>query len=196
MKLAALLCPRCGGELDDIGQNDVLRCPYCGTSLLIERSQESIGVQIVERSEAGKTERAKIKLELEKLKIQAKDDQSRLSVRLIVCCFAMAIVLPLIVGALSAAPGMLATASGKIAAPLASEGVEGLDVNDLKMRFEDVGFENIELIPMKDIDWISGLYLDEGTVDHVTMDGESDFTEESYYAPSDPIRIFYHSNAG
>ena len=63
------------------------------------------------------------------------------------------------------------------------------------MRLEDVGFENIELIPMKDIDWISGLYLDEGTVDHVTIDGESDFTEESYYAPGDSIRIFYHSNA-
>lgn len=196
MKLEALLCPRCGGELDAIGQNDRLRCPYCGTLLQIEQSAESIGVRIVERREVGKTERAKIKLELEKLKIQAEKDRTRLSVYLVVGCLVMLVALPLIGEALYAVPGMFAAASGKLAAPLASEDVKGLDSGDLKMRFEDVGFEDIELVPMKDINLVTGFYLDEGAVDHVTIDGEGDFTEEPYYSPDASIRIFYHSSAG
>lgn len=108
----------------------------------------------------------------------------------------MLILLSLVNGACSVAPGMIAIASGKIAVPLTSEDVDGLDSNDLRLRFEDVGFENIELIPMEDIDWITGLYLDEGVVDHVTIDGVGDFTEDSYFPSDAPVRIFYHSSSG
>ena len=196
MKLDALTCPHCGGELDSVGRDDTICCPYCGAMLHVERSPESIRVQLVKQREGGKTERAKIELESKKLKIQAEKDQTRLSVYLIVGCLLMIMVLPLIGEVLHAVPDMFATASGKITAPLTSQDARGLDANDLKMRFEDAGFENIALIPMKDINWVSGLYLDEGTVDHVTIGGEGDFSDESYYSPNAPIRIYYHSGMG
>lgn len=196
MKLEALACPHCGGELDGVGRDDTIRCPYCGALLHVEYSPESIKVQLVKQREDGKTERAKIELESKKLKIQAEKNQTRLSVYLIVGCLLMIMLLPLIGEVLYAVPDMFATASGKIAAPLASQDARGLDANDLKLRFEDAGFENITLIPMKDINWVSGFYLDEGAVDHVTIGGEGDYSDESYYSPNAPIRIYYHSSMG
>lgn len=59
MKLEAQICPRCGGELDGVYQDNALRCSYCGALLRIEHSPESVKVRIVDRQEDGKTEREK-----------------------------------------------------------------------------------------------------------------------------------------
>lgn len=70
MRLDALVYPRCGGELDGVGQDDTVRRPYCGAMLHIERSPESVQVRVTELKEDGKTKRVKIKFETEKLKNQ------------------------------------------------------------------------------------------------------------------------------
>lgn len=62
---------------------------------------------------------------------------------------------------------------------------------DVQIYFENKGFENIALNPLGDL--ITGWVTKEGTVDTVSINGDSSFHSKRWYYPTDKIVISYHS---
>ena len=83
--------------------------------------------------------------------------------------------------------------TGDIPVPASSGDIKGIAYTDAVQRFEDAGFYDIECIDLNDISFVSGFFTDENSVDHVTINGEEDFSTSSYYPPDAKIRIYYHS---
>ncbi|MCF2621421.1 zinc ribbon domain-containing protein [Collinsella tanakaei] len=86
-----------------------------------------------------------------------------------------------------------AMAEGKIIMPISSGWPDEKDRITVKHRFEEAGFTNVELIPLNDINIITALYVREGIVEDVTVGGKRGFVEGTFYYPTVPIAVYYHS---
>ena len=84
--------------------------------------------------------------------------------------------------------------TGDIAVPASSGDLTGISYSDVEQRFADAGFTNIECIDLNDLDLVSGFFNSDGSVDHVTINGEEDFSSSSHYPSDATIRIYYHSH--
>lgn len=77
--------------------------------------------------------------------------------------------------------------------PISSGWPDEKDRITVKHRFEEAGFTNMELIPLNDINIITALYVREGIVEDVTVGGKRGFVEGTFYYPTVPIAVYYHS---
>ena len=66
---------------------------------------------------------------------------------------------------------------------------QGRSLNEVKTEFEKMGFTNISAQPAsKKAGW-----LDKSeSVEHILIDGKSEFTEEDYFSKNTPIIIYYY----
>lgn len=78
--------------------------------------------------------------------------------------------------------------------PASSGDLTGISYSDAEQRFSDAGFTSIECIDLNDLDLVSGLFNSDGSVDHITINGEEDFSSSSHYPSDATIRIYYHSH--
>lgn len=94
-------------------------------------------------------------------------------------------------------PGQKAAVS-KSKPPIASDDIakkydgRKLTNNDLKKSFEDAGFTNIKMYPIKDVTLL-GLVIREGMVDSVTIDGKKSFKKSSSFNSDAEVVIKYHA---
>lgn len=77
---------------------------------------------------------------------------------------------------------------GNIESPVSSENVVNKDYLVIETQFRDAGFMNIELSILDDIE---NNPANDGKVEVVTIDGNSEFHHE-YFNPDAKIRIFYY----
>ena len=63
--------------------------------------------------------------------------------------------------------------------------------NDVKVYFESQGFEDVNLNPLHDL--ITGWVTKEGTVENVSINGDTSFHAKRWYYPTDKVIISYHS---
>lgn len=83
--------------------------------------------------------------------------------------------------------------TGDISVPASSDDLRDISYNDAEQRFRDAGFTNIECVSLNDLNLVSGFFTGDGSVDHITINGDEDFDSSAHY-PSDAIvRIYYHS---
>ena len=68
---------------------------------------------------------------------------------------------------------------------------KGKDYTEVQTYFVDKGFTNITLDPMKDM--VLGWFNTENEVDKVTIDGNDKFESKTWYIPTVPVVISYHS---
>ena len=67
----------------------------------------------------------------------------------------------------------------------------GMNYLEVETLFNDAGFEEITLAPIDDID--SNSSIPDGTVETVTINGLSEFTEKNEFDKSDEVIITYHN---
>lgn len=84
--------------------------------------------------------------------------------------------------------------TGNITVPASSADLHGLIYSDAEQRFRDAGFTNIECVDLNDLDFVSGIFNKDGSVDHITINGEEDFDSTAHYPSDATIRVYFHSH--
>ena len=79
----------------------------------------------------------------------------------------------------------------KIYAGLSSKGAKGKKYSEVVDHFERQGFTDIKTEAIEDL--ITGWWTTDGEVEKVTVNGLTDFEEESIFEPDAKIVIFYHT---
>lgn len=82
-------------------------------------------------------------------------------------------------------------AGKKIYAGFSSKEAKGKSYSEVADYFERQGFTNIQIEEIKDL--ITGWWTTDGEVEKVTINGLSEFEEESVFEPDAEIVIFYHT---
>lgn len=84
--------------------------------------------------------------------------------------------------------------SDEIALTFSSYDMDGQQYQDIVTRFQSIGLDNIELVPVEDL--IIGWLAKDGEVDTVTIDGDDYFYKGEKVKKDALIRISYHTFPG
>lgn len=79
----------------------------------------------------------------------------------------------------------------KIKASISSKDAKGLNYTDLEKQFRNAGFINIRI--EAEYDLITGWITKEGSIESVSINGDTSFGENELYRPDDEILIKYHA---
>lgn len=188
MELKKMRCENCGSVLDMA--DGVLFCSYCGEKLILDDGSKNINIIYKDEvrikeveakiKESEINERIRIK-ELEKEEHENKAG-NKIAFHLIAFLFLMMFIMFFFFG------GGLAKCQGKISAGYCDSYV-GKNYKIVVKEFEARGFENIETI---DLDDAGLLWNKEGTVESVSVAGNSNFDSDKYFYPTDKVIISYH----
>ena len=79
---------------------------------------------------------------------------------------------------------------GQIQVPVDSSGASGSNYEDIVTRFEKAGFTNVTTREVPDL--ITGWVNKEGDVDSVSIDGDTGFSADAWFAPDATVVVSYH----
>lgn len=79
----------------------------------------------------------------------------------------------------------------KVKTPAAAKELEKQDYQDVQKRFKKAGFTKIKLT--EDPDLKLGLFAKENSVEKVSIDGDTEFTENEEFDPNAEVEIVYHT---
>lgn len=79
---------------------------------------------------------------------------------------------------------------GQIQVPVNSSGASGENFEDIVTRFEKAGFTNVTTREVPDL--INGWIHKEGDVDSVSIDGDTGFAKDAWFAPDVSVVVSYH----
>ena len=80
---------------------------------------------------------------------------------------------------------------GEAKTPSGSRAQKGRDYQDVELSFKEAGFTNVKSVPMGDL--ITGFLNKEGEVDSVTVDGDEEYSADSWVSADVEVIINYHS---
>jgi|LGVF01.2.fsa_nt_gb hypothetical protein len=81
------------------------------------------------------------------------------------------------------------TSPDTIFPPISSEDIVGNDYEDVVETFKEAGFTNIETVGIKDDTFI---FSKSNEVEHIIINGKTDFTIEEYFSVNDKVIIYYY----
>lgn len=207
VKAHKLDCPSCGGTLEIADYVDEYTCPYCGSRCCVEldadtlrsrvRIKELENEVIRDRLSHAHQERMQESEHAHKQKMafgaaEIAAEKNRSDNKTVLAIMAMLFLMAL-VGMLSLSWGKLtATITGNIPAPASYEDFVDIKLADAQNRFEDAGFTNISTEGLGDVIGLD-IFGAEGKVDHVTINGDEDFSTYDTFSPDAQVRIYYHS---
>lgn len=215
MKVKPLICPRCGADLLPAGERNAYGCSCCGLNVAldfssIEGMSEEERAAVLERDRARAERdrarferdreraerdkvRAPIEAEMQERQLEREREKERNDNRAGFAALGLLVAIILLCLLMANASSIGAFFTGDIAVPASSGDLAGISYSDVEQRFADAGFTNIECIDLNDLDLVSGFFNSDGSVDHVTINGEEDFSSSSHYPSDATIRIYYHS---
>lgn len=194
MKLQKLNCPNCNASLNMelTKENDYIFCPYCGQQFHIDNGKReyTINKNINKSVNINKTiEHIKRNIdESEEARSSAKE--TKYMVLLIAFMFIILsgmVVMDKIEDWKAEQAIHEAEQQGKIKIGSPRD-FKGQNYEAVVAQLQALRFENIETIDLDD----AGLFTKDGSVASVSVNGDSDFTEEDYFFTTDKIIITYH----
>lgn len=188
MKIHKLSCPNCGAALDlNVEEREYVFCAYCGQKFFVDNEKkeytfnQNVNVTHINRI----IDEAKIA----KIKSEAKEQQNAWYGLIGAAIFWIILVIMInISSAKDDREKEKAIAQGKISAGYYMD-YEGEDYEAVVKKFKALGFENIEVIDLKD----SGIALWKNKkVESVSINGDSSFGNSDYFEPNAKVVISYH----
>lgn len=80
---------------------------------------------------------------------------------------------------------------GEAKTPSGSSAQKGRDYQTVVETFEEKGFTNIQLLELDDL--VTGWLTKEGEVEYVTVDGDEDYSADTWYSKDVEVVIAYHT---
>lgn len=191
MELKKMRCENCGSMLDLA--DGVLFCSHCGEKLILDDEAQNINITYKDEARIKENE-AKIKesesnerIRIKELEKEERENKRDTKIGLIAGLgIPLAIILAVIL--YFSISGGVAKQQGKISAGNCSDYVDK-NYEVVVMQFEELGFDNIVTI---DLDDAGLLWNKDGTVESVSIAGNSSFESIHYFYPTDKVIISYH----
>lgn len=216
MKVKPLICPRCGADLSPAGERNAYRCSRCGLNVVldftsVEGMSEEERAAVLERDRARAERdrarferdreraerdkvRAPIEAEMQERQLEREREKERNNNKVGFAILGLFVALMLFCLLMANVSDIGAFFTGDIVVPASSGDLTGISYSDAEQRFTDAGFTNIECIDLNDLDLVSGFFNSDGSVDHITINGEENFSSSSHYPSDAMVRIYYHSH--
>lgn len=96
-----------------------------------------------------------------------------------------------IIGAVAGGSGGTDEETTGLYPPKKSSSCDGMHYEELVDDFTDAGFTNFEYTVIDDL--VFGWFTDDGEVEDVTINGDTDFTTDTLYPPDAVVNISYHT---
>ena len=195
MRLTKLSCPACGAniQMELQGRTDFF-CNYCGSKILIEDGKTSISktVNINKNINVHKQYSDEAAIEKQRRK-DRENERAHKETKWIMIGLLIILVLDFAFLDLGAKKEereeQRLIEAGMIPAGMASSDMEGKKYEGIVEQLELSGFSNIVTVDMDD----AGLFKNKSdTIDHVTINGDSDFSSSDLFDPDSKIIISYH----
>ena len=188
MGVKGLKCPGCGAPINvEYKKNDgTMFCPYCGNAVKIEDSNTiTINKNITKRT----INDAKIiRAENERLQIEHEHRIGKVLLVIMISIFIGPFFFYGCMAKLARERKVSLIERGKVSVGNCDD-YEGDNYKEVEAQFRSMGFENIELVDLKD----SGIKVwKNGKVKSVSISGNTDFDEGDYFSKDEKVVISYH----
>lgn len=195
MKMIKLNCPNCGGELNV--NKDELFCKYCGAKLLLDDESQNINytyrkvddarIKEVERKEAVRLKELEIAANEKEREHKWKRIKSIGSVSLIVLFY----VYVFFFMGNGSDDDIKGPEIERVKVTAASKDYKGENYLVIKKELENAGFINIDLMAEEDL--VTGWITKDGSIERISINGDNDFDDYSYFPVDAKIVITYHT---
>lgn len=185
MKLISMRCPECNGSIDiNCNQRKYIFCPYCGSQIAVDRENE-VEITINKNISITKTKRNIDDAKISKAKYKGLNELfgNIGMLFIVIVCFAV-MIMAVIFEHIEKKDNL---ELGKVSVGSSSE-YEGQNYEVVLKSFENMGFEDVEVIDLND----AGLTKKEDCVDKVSISGNDTFSSDDYFYKSEPVLITYH----
>lgn len=180
-------CPDCGKTLETDSLETKLKCPNCDSEIFIDNSENIKETNRVDNNVTSN----KSSLFIEKLKLEIIQKINNLkSKKLLLPIVGFAVII--LISLMLALFGSDDKANANEAAiPFSSEECQDENYKDILKELSEAGFINVETKEIDDL--IFGWLTKDGAVENVTVDGNEEFSSDTYFPKDVKIIVSYHT---
>ena len=189
MKLLQMDCPGCGAAMEmNITENTKLvHCPYCGRQCYLDDGKREYtinkNINVNKNIHTRHTDDADV--------IRAKNETNK-DVKMLFAILGVFVLMMLFFALMMWIEDYEAKPKdGEIKMPCAVSDYKGESYEDVIRELEDLGFDNIETSAKKDL--VTGWITKDGSVEKVSIGGDSDFEEGDIFKEDAEVVVIYHT---
>lgn len=192
-----LNCPTCGATVEVEQDRKTFFCNYCGSQIHIVDDVKRVEITKNINYHKIYTDEAKIREHERKEKIQLKqmeyeDREKRRNDKVVFICMGILILMAVLCLGISYLYEQAEKPKAdEVKVPFSADDLEGNNFEQVVADLEDVGF--IEITVKEQNDLVIGLITKEGSVEKVSINGDSDFDEGDVFPEDAKVVITYHT---
>ncbi len=197
MKMYQLNCPSCGATVEIEQDRKSIFCTYCGNQIHIDDGIKRIEITKNINYHKIYTDEAKIREHERKEKIQLKqmeyeDKEKKRNDKTVFLCIGLLMLMSLFSFGMARYYEEAAKPNeNEICIPFSSNDLEGENFELVISDLENAGFSNITTKTLADL--VTGFITKEGSVESVSINGDSEFDEEDIFPKDAKVVVIYHT---
>ncbi len=187
-ELDAMKCPECGAQINFQEDQEFCYCSYCGTQVYrTNKNEKRIIIHKIDDAKI-KKEETKREIEIEKLR-HAERESKRNNIMLMTMIGLMIVpsIMLFFCNTVSEYSKKHKYEQGLIKAE-SYEDYIGKNYEVVVSELHELGFENIETYDLND----SGFFTKEDSIESISIGGNTKFSSDTWFNPSDKVIISYH----
>ena len=189
MKLVKLKCESCGAMLKVNEDLKKVCCNYCGAEFLIDDGSTTHTYRKIDEARIKESE---IKDKINARELEYKEREEKRNNLSIFICFALMILMVFFCLGMSFYYEQKSMPNeNEIKIPVDVKTFKGEDYQQVIQELEDIGFENVESITIKDL--VTGWITRDGEVEKVSINGDTEFEEGDIFPKNATVVVTYHT---
>lgn len=189
MKIIKVKCPSCGATLEN--DEKIVYCAYCGEKLLLDDEAKNINFTYRKFDEARMRENeSKERIRLKELENQEKEKERehKTDVRTLIGCLAFILIS---MGSLFFMAESEKPKADEIKIFSSAKEYKGDNYEQVVKELKNAGFTDIEVVAQKDL--VIGWLSKDGSIDRISIDGDTDFSDDDIFSKDARVVITYHT---
>lgn len=197
MKMYQLNCPACGATVEIEQDRKSMFCSYCGSKIYLDDGVKRVEITKNINYHQTYTDEAKIREHERKEKIQLKqleyeEREKKRNDRVVFICIGILFLIAAICFGIS----RFYEEAGKpdvneVQVPFSSKDLKGENYEQVIIDLENAGF--IEITTKENKDLVTGFITKDGSVEKVSINGDSDFEEGDIFPEEAAVVVTYHT---
>lgn len=192
-----LSCPSCGATVEIEQNRKSMFCAYCGNQIHLDDGIKRVQITKNINYHEIYTDEAKIRESQRKERIQLKqieceDNEKKRNDKTVFLCIGLLMLITLFSFGMARYYEEAAKPDeNEIRIPFSANDLEGENYEIVISDIENAGFSNISTRTQADL--VTGIITKEGTVERVSINGDSDFDEDDIFPKDAKVVVIYHT---